>query len=382
MTTKTNKIWGIGTFNGSVKMLVMGISFFWAIFYNSIGFTGGQIGIILASSTVVGLLTLIPSGFFNDRIRSKNLVSIALLMIATQYIGISQNHEFPVVLMFALIGGFGYNLYLTSADSIFYKTIGQTKERAKSIGIYQGINYLSLGLGMMASGYVLSTNIPFENLIFYFGLGFLVLAVVSRILPSTITTKFNLLNYKKDLFNSRILIFLIVIFMFAIHFGAEQTSYGLFLEKYLGLTGLQIGLYMGTAVFLMGIWSVIFARLLKKIQARSLLYTGLIASSLGHLLMVNSDPVYSFIFRVFHEAGDAAMFVFFAYGISTMFDTKRIGGNNSIFLLFITLGGTLGALIFGPMGEKYGYDVPFTVTGYVLFTALLIAIIFHKKIKV
>ena len=360
-------------------MLVQGVGFFWAIFFSSIGFSGTQIGIIVALTIITGLISIVPSGIINDRIKSKNLITLALLIIAIQFIGISQTQAFPAVIIFSIFGGIGGNLYTASADSIFYKSM-ENRNVTKKIAIYQSINYLLIGVGLITSGQILNLDIPFQTLIFSIGIGFLLMAIVSRTLPKTITTNFELFHYKSDIFRPKVLFFLLIVLLFSIHFGAEQTSYGLFLEKTLQLEKKWIGLYMGSAIFLMGFWAIFFSKILGKIKVKSLLFTGLLISSIGHVAMTVKDPIYSFLFRMFHEAGDAAMYVFFAYGISTMFDVKRIGGNSSIFTLTTIIGATIGSLIFGPIGEKFGYDTPLIITGIVIFIAFILAILFNRLI--
>ena len=379
MENITKKIWGLSTFNGIVKGITTGVFFFWAIYFASIGFSGFQIGTIFAIQEIVSLISILPSGFINDRIKSKNLVTIGLIMLAIQFIGISFIQTFPMVVIFAIIGGIGQKLYIASSDSLFYKSIDK-KEATKRIAVYQSINYLCLGMGVMLSGQILHLNIPFETLIRGAGGMYIAMAIVARALPQTITASFEFLKYKKDIFKPKVLFFLGIVFLFAIHFGAEGTSYGLFLEKTLGLETQWIGIYMGTAIFLMGFWAVFFSKILKKIQVKSLLFTGLIASSIGHVMMTYPDPVYSWLFRVFHEAGDAAMFVFFAYGITSLFDKNRIGGNASLVTFMTILGGTIGSLVFGPIGERYGYDIPFIATGGVIFVAFILALFMNRYI--
>jgi MFS family permease len=378
-TANTKPIWRLATFNSVVKMLIVSVDFFWAIYYSSIGFSGVQIGIIFGIATITGLVTVLPSGFINDRLKSKDLISIAILLLAAQFIGISQLQTFPAVMFFAILGGIGKNLYTTSMDSLFYKST-EKKNVAKKIAIYHSLNYIALGTGIIASGFLLDYNIPFETLILVLGTGFILLSLMTRLLQSNATTEFSFLKYKKDLFRPKVMVFLVIVLLFAIHFGAEATSYGLFLEKTLGLPKKLTGLYMGSAIFLMGIWSIVFSRMLDKIRVQSLLFTGLILSSFGHVLMTVSDPIYSFIFRALHEAGDAAMFVFFAYGITKMFDIKRLGGNTGIFTFTTIIGGTIGSFLFGPLGEKFGYNVPLVVTGGIVGLAFVFALIFNKYI--
>jgi len=357
--------------------------FFWAIFYSSIGFSGTQIGIIFAASSITSLITITPSGFINDKIKSKTLISLGLLFLAAQFLGSSQTTSFLPMLILSVIGTVGYYLYSASIDSIFYKTAGK-ENTTKKIGIYQSLTYFGLGLGAIASGQMLELNMNFNTILLITGSGLILASILSQLRPKTISTDFEIVKYKSDLLKPKVLFFLFIIFLFSLHFGAENTSYGLFLEKTLNLPKLWIGLYMGFAIFLMGFWTIIFSKLIKKISTKSFLVLGLALSRVGHILMAIpfavANPEFSFAFRVLHEAGDAAMFMFFAYGITKFFAAERVGGNNGIITFVMIIGGAISNLIFGPLGEKYGYDLSLIVTGIVLAFDLLLAMIFSKMI--
>lgn len=377
------KVWGIGSFHFLAKFFLSCLMFFWAIFYSSIGFSGTQIGIIFAASSITSLITITPSGFINDKIKSKTLISLGLLFLAAQFLGSSQTTSFVPMLILSVIGTVGYYLYSASIDSIFYKTAGK-ENTTKKIGIYQSLTYFGLGLGAIASGQMLELNMNFKTILLITGSGLIIASMISQFLPKTISTDFEIVKYKSDLLKPKVLFFLFIIFLFSLHFGAENTSYGLFLEKTLGLQKLWIGLYMGFAIFLMGFWTLIFSKLIKKITTKSFLVLGLALSSIGHILMAIpfaiANPIFSFLFRVLHEAGDAAMFMFFAYGITKFFAAERVGGNNGIITFVMIIGGAISNLIFGPLGEKYGYDMSLIVTGVVLAFDLLLAMIFSKMI--
>lgn len=375
------KVWGISAFHFIAKFLVSCLMFFWAIFYSSIGFSGTQIGVIFAASSITGLITMAPSGFMNDRLKSKHLITIGLLALAVQFIGSAFTTSFILIAILSIIGTAGYDLYGASIDSIFYKTAGK-ENVTKKIGIYQSLTNFGLGLGAIVSGQLLQLNFNFSNVLLVTGIGFLVVAVVSQVLPKTIETHFEILKYKSDIFKPKVLFFLLIALLFSLHYGAENTSYGLFLEKTLGLQKLWIGLYIGFAIFLMGFWAVLFAKLIKKISTKSFLVISLLLSSAGHILMAIpysiSHPVVSFLFRALHEAGDAAMFIFLAYGITKFFIAERVGGNNGILTFVTIIGGAISNLIFGPLGEEYGYNWSLIITGIILAFDLVLAIIFSK----
>jgi len=379
MDESTKSVWKISVLNSLLKMITIFASFFWAIFYNSIGFSGTQIGIILGAFSITGLITTLPSGFINDKIKSKNLITIGILLIATHFIGVGLFPKFLPVLIFSIIGGFGNYLYVTSSESFFYKITEKTNIE-KKIAIFQSLTYLTMGIGIAVGGRLLDMNIPFEKVVIGAGIFFIFLAIYSRILPKSVTTELELVHYKKDIFQPKVLLFLAIMGLFAFHYGAENTSYGLFLRKTLGLSNFQSGLYIGLSIVPMGISAIFFTKILKKIQVKNLLFFGLIASAIGHILMTVNDPIYSYLFRMFHEIGDSAVFVFMAYGITSMFDLKRVGGNNGVIYFTIIIFTALSNLITGPMGEKYGYNIPLIVTGIVLMIAFAIGIIFNNLI--
>lgn len=373
---KTNSITRLSIFNSIVKMLTMAVSFFLGVYYNSIGLSGTQIGIIFALGTISSIITILPSGLSNDRLKSKHLIGIALILSAIFYFGISQSNDFYIIALMATLGGIGHTIYTTSSDSLFYKSTNN-HHVSKKIGIFQGLNYLLMGLGMIAAGFFLDKNIPFEKLFLIIATAFLTMTIISQIvLPKTQTANFALLQYKKDIFKPKVLFFLIILFLFAIHWGAESTTYGLFLKKTLNLTNLQMGLYMGFAIMTMALATQIISKKIHHWKTQYILAAGLFMSGAGHILMTINNPVISAFFRIFHEIGDATMFFFLYYGITNLFDLKRIGGNASIFTFTGTLGGATGAIIFGPMGESLGYHVPLIVSGAITLLALALTLQF------
>lgn len=377
-------VWNIGLFHGFARALFYATTFFWAVYFNALGLTGVQIGIITAAYSLTGFITIIPSGFLNDKIKSKNLITLALLLMATQCLGISFIHSFTGILVFTAIGGIGSNLYATSMDSLFYKSM-EKHDVTRRIAIFQGLNYLFIGLAVIVGGRILnsSTNMAeiFQTLIKITGSGYILFAILSSVLPGSVTTNFEFIKYKSDIFQPKVLFFMLIIFLFSFHYGAENTSYGLFLNKTLGLSKENSGLYMGFAMLSMGITAVFFSNALKKLEVKHLLYAGFFLSGVGHIFMATTtDPIVSFAFRVIHESGDAAVFVFLAYGVSKLFNLERVGGNASIITFTTIIGGATSSMLFGPMGDKFGYNIPLIVTGAVLLTALLIAVIFNKMI--
>jgi len=380
MESSTKKIWGISIFNGMTKMLTMSVMFFWAIFYNSVGLSGAQIGMIFATSSITGLISVLPSGFINDKIKSRNLISFALLMLATQFIGISFFDNFTAIISFAFIGGIGNYLYIISSESIFYKSAGE-QNKTKEIAIFQSILYFLMGTSIASSGYMMSLDIPFQKIILGGGVFFIILSAIAQLLPKSAIGNSTFVEYKKDILDKKVLLLLAFAFLFSMHYGSENTSYGLFLKETLGLNQSLVGLYMGSAIFIMGIFSIIAANSLKKIDSKYLLFISLLLSGIGQILMTNSTPIISYIFRVIHEIGDAGMFVFLAHGILSFFKSERIGGNNGILNFVIIIGSALSNIISGPIGEKFGYDTSLIIGGIMVLAALVVGMVSKKIIS-
>jgi len=377
-------IWNIGLFNGFIKTLIYSTNFFWAVYFNALGLSGVEIGIFMAVYSLTGFITILPSGFLNDKIKSKNLITIALLLFATECVGMSFFHSFSAILTFAFIGGIGGNIYTTSMDSLFYKSMEKGKV-TKQIAIFQGLNYLFIGLGVIVGGKFLNSSTDmatvFGNLILITGSFYTIFAIISLILPKSVTTNFEFIKYKADIFQPKVLFFMLIMFLFSFHYGAENTSYGLFLNNTLGLSKENSGLYMGFSILSMGAAAVLFSNSLKKLEVKYLLYAGLLLSGIGHIFMATTgSPIISFIFRVVHETGDAAMYVFLAYGVSKLFHLERVGGNASVITFTTIIGGAVSGMLFGPIGAKYGYNAPFVITGIVLLMSLLLVVSFNKMI--
>lgn len=368
-------------FNSIVKGLLTSLTFFFGVHLMGIGFAGWQLGAVFAASMITSLIVILPSGFSNDSFKSKHLITIALLLVATQFIGISQTEKFIPILIFFILGGIGNTLYVASSESLFYKSTKKV-DVARKIGIFQSLNYLLIGIGIISAGAILNANITFQTIFFYIGICFAVLALIGHfILPESQTTEFEIIKYKTDIFRPKVILFMAIIFLFAIHYGAENTSYGLFLEKYQGLSRLEMGLYMGLAIGIMTPSVLLISKKHKNFKTKNILIYGLLLSGIGHILMTAKPVELSFAFRVIHEIADSAVFFSIYYVVTQFFNLERIGGNAGIFTFITNIGSAVSALIFGSIGAIYGYEWPLIVSGITLIIAAGLAVQFIHKYK-
>jgi hypothetical protein len=67
------------------------------------------------------------------------------------------------------------------------------------------------------------------------------------------------------------------------------------------------------------------------------------------------------------------------YGIIRIFHIERIGGNSSMITFTSILGGSIGAFIFGPLGEAYGYYLPLFISGITTVSSFLLLYYLDKR---
>lgn len=369
----------LSIFNSIVKGAKVMPLFFLGIHFVNIKLTGAEIGLLFAISEIISIVTILPSGLGNDRFNSKNLITFSLLMMGLHLISLAYLTSFPMLAVSFLVGGLGHTLYRTSSQSLFHKD-SQKIDVSKKIGLFHSLGYITTGLGVASMGALLNLTISFENIFLALGILFLIFTILSYYaLPTNETSSFSMLHYGKDIFKKEVIFFMLIIFMFSLHIGAETTSYGLFVKNYLGLNSMNTGLYMGGAIATMAVTAHLIGRN-KKFNAKSILISGLLASGVAQMLMINKNIQISFLYRSMHEVGDAAVFFFMFYGVSKLFDLKRIGGNSSIFTLTMALGATIGAIIFGPIGQSRGYETALMWGGATTLLAFILTLPFTHLI--
>jgi len=372
------------TFPTTIKALhafIYGLfSLYLPIYLMSKGFSGYHIGIFIGLSNLISIISTLPTGVANDRIRSKKIILYALILSTIYYTGLLTITNAFILGFAFILGGLGKNLFTLSIDALAFRVVNPAKS-SNQIGKYLGIvSFLSL-IGIAIGGNVINT-FGFEATITAIIVLFLITGIGSLFLPITQTFKFKLFEYKRDIFKKEVLFFMFIVFLFSLHYGAEMTSYTLFLKHNFSLNLGTMGLYMASAIVFLAGAEIFFGRKVQKgMDPKHVFYFGLLVSGIGHVLFsIQSDVWISFIFRCVHEVGDGAMIFSIFYGIVKIFNIERIGGNSSIISLTSVLGVSVGSFIFGPLGEHYGYYLPLFITGVTSILAFLLLFYFNKKV--
>ncbi|MBW2987433.1 MFS transporter [Candidatus Woesearchaeota archaeon] len=354
---------------------------FLPIYFLELGFNGWQTGVLLSLFTISALIISFPVGVASDRLGSKHLIMIGLLLLAVFSFGVGLLQNFWLFVILFLIGGFGNTIVQISVVSVTYKII-RNHHRGKRFGIFNALSHFGSAVGIFIGGFLLMKS-GFSPVLKFAGGMFIVLIVFAFFIPKTRKSSFNLKFYELDFLKKPVIIFVIIMFLYSLHWGAEKTSFALFLQTVIGLSKIQIGIYISAAILFLVIFSYFFG---KKLDGRwsdiKLLYIGLILSGLGHILMTYPNLYSSFIFRVLHEIGDAGVLLISYVGASKMFSLKRIGGDGGALRAIMILGSFAGALIYGPVGYRFGYNWPILVSGIIILFTCLLAMLFRKRLKV
>jgi len=362
------------------NMIRFFISFYFPLYFLKIGLNGFEIGILIGILTASNILFSFHLGVKADRVSNRNLLIWGLGLASIFSFMLLFVKEFYMLVGLFFLGGIGIIMVNRALDTLVYKSVDK-KKKGSEVAWYTIVKCGAVIIGLIVGAYIIDF------------LGYGVIYIVSAILFGLMifyglkikkndTYTFGMSHYIKDLKDRKILIFSSVIFIFSIHFGAEQTSYSPFLRDSLGLGIIPSSYFMGGVIIPLLIGSLITGKLVDKKwgKMRLLTWTMLLSGIGGALFAMTSNVWLSFIARSFHEFGDGAFFVAMNAGIVSYFNKKRVGGHSGFIQFIVNIGALLGALIFGPIGYRFGFNLPHIVGGgLAVFASVVLLIVFRKK---
>lgn len=354
-------------------------NFFLPVFFRErLGFSGAQIGLLFATQAITGVVAAWPVGLGNDRLRSRQLVALGLALSAAGYALLGALRSFvPVLLLFFGLQ-LAINVFRQSLDLQMLKT--DTGERTgERFGRYQAARFGGLTLGTAAAGYLLARLDFTASLLLVAGLC-LGLVLLARRLPDTAVAPVPLAAYWAAFTERRVLLFAGWLFLFALHWGAELTCYGLFLREGLGLSLAGMGWYLSVEFLAILVTVLVGGRAANHPAGlRRFTILGLLLSGVGHVGMVLPQVAASVAFRALHGVGDGLILLVLYVGLRRLFATRSLGGNTGMVNLVLMVGTIAGALVAGPAGERFGYGHPLWVSG--VFLVLLILPLLSARVK-
>jgi len=360
------------------KSLLWAVTFFFLpLMLAGMGMNGAEIGILFSIMTAMTILVTFPTGMLNDRLSIRSLIITGMLLTSAYFALLSSLSGFWLMVPVFIIGGLGSTLMDTSTVNMVFKKLVDAR-KGRSFGLYQLAGSCGAGLGVAVGGFMLAGT-PFGIVLMATSALFFLLFLASFRLSETDKASFPLLMYKQLLMRKKVLLLLIPLIMFSMHWGAESTSYSLFLKDYLGLGTIASGLYMGLPMIVLGAFACLSGISIdRRKNGKAVFYAGLMLCGLGHLLMAVPSLYASFFFRIIHEIGDAAVVVSYSVAFSTMFPKETVAGNSGMMKVVMIIGSIAGSLVFGPLGYAYGYQWPFIASGIIALASGVMLVAFRN----
>lgn len=360
----------------SLSLLHMFVIVILPIYLSSLGLTGYEIGILSAIYAITTIFVSFPTGFVNDRWTVRLTMIGGVIFISTFILGLSFFDSFFLFIPLYFLGGLGRNLADVSIRTVYYK-MKTTSEEGTRFGKYLLVKNIAASSGALI-GSIIIYFLDFSLSLKLIGVFYLFLIPFITVHSET-TKRISLGQYRKDIINAKVIMLGIIMLLFSTHWGAETTSYGLFLKNNLNLNMFMVGVYNAGALLFLGISAFVFGRRMdsERINLKNLMILGMAISGIFHVLHTIPVLPLSFVFRVIHEIGDGMAGLAMFFWVSKLFRKERIGGNSSFMFALTLVGQVVGALIYGPLGYHMGYHVPLIISGImnIICAFLLVALI-------
>ena len=355
-------------------------NFFLPIYFrNTLGFSGAQIGVLFGAFAATAIMASLPVGLGADRVTPKWIISALCGILALSSLGMARLKGFTLYLGIFVLFGVSMNGIRLALDALYLK-VDSGHDTGVRMGLYQGLRMVGITLGTASGGYLLD-RVDFSGTLMVLSIASLILLFGTLALPNIPAARIGLVEYRTDFMQPRVLLFIGWLFLFSLHWGAEQTSYALFLQDTLKLSLWEMGLYMGAEFITLGlaVWwcGTGFDR---GLPLRSMAIGGLLLSGIGHVVMCTPVISVSLLARLVHGLGDGAVTIVVYVGMTRLFRLDRMGGNSGLVFLIFSVGSVVGSLIYGPLGHAYGYAIPLVISGVITFLITPIVYLLPKSV--
>lgn len=351
--------------NFNRKLTINTIQFLIPLYFLKIGLQGWQIGIIVSLFAFAPLIFSFPTGWINDRLAIRYVIFIALAALSVLLLLVAGVRSFPALALLFLGIGISSNALEVSMNSLYFKDETEIDPNRK-YGIYIFWNSLGPALGILFGGYLIYYR-DFRILLVIFAAILALMLTAVRGFDHEKLAVVSIRDYHRSLWNRRTLLFAVMLFVLALHWGLEGTVYTPFLKTRFGLDSRQMALYISIPTLFLALTAFLVGRLKYDPKLnRRLFFLFMFLSGAGLVLMTAGDVYMSFFFRLVHEIGDGGLGALTFLFISKLFERRSIGGSAGILLAVQTLGHSLGAIIFSNLGYGAGLQYPFYAAGILL----------------
>lgn len=362
------------------KLTVNTLFFLVPLHLLKIGLTGWQLGTVVSFYGLAPLIFSFPVGWINDRLSIRRIIQGALSLLCFLFLLLAFVHNFYLLCCVFLFVGIANNALDVSINSLYFKDDAHL-DLNKKYGTLAFWLALGTATGTISGG-ALVYFASFRLLFFVYSAFLLIVLSFTREVGKEKFSVVSLKQYRLNLVNRKTILFSILIFILALHWGVEGTVYSPFLKSYFNLNDLQLSLYISVSLFFLAFsgLAIAFLRFDARLNQQIFLFA-LFISGLGQILMVNANVYLSLFFRIVHEIGDGLMGALIFLFISRLFRKESIGGSSGILLALMTLGHMLGAQIFAPIGYKWGLHYPFIISGLLLIANSMYGYFIFKKMS-
>lgn len=353
---------------------------YYPVYFNKLGISDKRIGILISVISFVTLVSVFPFGLMSDRFLPKTLLRMGAFMMALGNLLITYFNSFFCIFAIVTLVGTGSTLFLVSLYSLYYKQLGDYR-RGIRIALFTLGTALGFGIGPFIGGVTITYFDIKWIFIFSAGLNLILLLLISA-LKSSVTIKFRIDMYRKDLLRPEVLFLVVLVFVMSSHFGVEKTCFTLLLSKSINLTGIQIG----TIFMFIGAWVALLCMVaghsfdktkrIISLVSLSILVTGFFQMLTGYASSFSSI----LIIRLLHTVGDSFFLVLKVVLITMIFPNERMGGNFGFIYSVNTLATTVTALISGILSDYYGYRFPFIINGSLMVAVAIMLLSIKGRI--
>ena len=349
------------------------IGSFLPVYMKNVGLTDGEIGTVLGLISISGLALMLPLGVLSDLVSPRRLVLMGGVFFLIYAAGILSVREFWQFLLIAPLGGISGASFFIVLFALFLKTMGNG-QMGRKIALYQCGMYLGFGIGPAIAGPLVKQG-RFEPLLLGALAGSLLLLGLILRLPDYPGIRLDLGGYRKDLRQSRTLLFLLFALVYATHFGAEQTSFTLLMKENLGFSTVRIGL-----VYLaIGCWMAMLApfaghRFDAGQSIRAFLLAGLVINGTFQIFTPTASSFLGMVLvRIAHTTGDVLLILSMGLMTAAFFPEVRMGGNSAVVFATRTFGVFAGNVGSGFINGAFGYPMSFVASGGFILLFVLLA---------
>lgn len=334
-----------------------------------LGIANQDIGLVVGIYSASALLLVLPLGLLSDGISPKRILLLGGVATWSHILGLQLAAETWQFLLLASLGGLGWASFQVVLYALYLKVIS-AEGRGRKIGLFHAGQFLGFGFGPMLAG-ALWDRMAYSQALFFALAAAILLNVCLIGLPDSAPISFDWKGYRKDLTQGKAILFLGIYFLFATHYGVEQTSHTLFMRRELAFTSEEIGLsYFATGIWMGFLAPIAGYRFDLKRNLFQLLAFGLFCS--GAFQMGTAwvhDLSGMIILRLLHTLGDTPVILAFGIMSAEFFPKGRMGGNFAVVYAVRILGSFAGSVIAGSTANIVGYGGTFLYNGIFLLIA-------------